>query len=486
MARRDDILDHAAELLDLASFPDYGPQGMQVAGADEVTKIACAVSSSLELFERAAAAGAQLVLVHHGILWENEPRTIDRRVRRRLEALFAADLTLAAYHLALDAHPEIGNNALLARELGMEVDGPFAGIGRGGRLPEPQPLDDVPRPRPRADRAEPLVFADGPDPVGRVAILSGGGSRYLADAAREGYDLYLTGEPAEPSMHLARELGITFVAAGHYATERLGVQALAARLAERFDLEWEFLELPNPVWNVGGPGPPAGPLLQGLCRPPWAGVCFGHHASPGGAGPLISRARNMKASTEPVGALRRWAFHSRRGRSVMPNHLTPEELSKELGIERADVIRVCVEEGVPIYQGKIDKSLFQAQLQAIGAAPQKLERAGERSTFRAAARTRGGAGAVAGALPLFRLGDALLERLHQVDHRRLRHRLRLGDRLARQLRLEQLPQILAVLARQLLLRLERADEALDELPGQVELGLLDLVSSAASSISACE
>jgi dinuclear metal center YbgI/SA1388 family protein len=247
MARRDDILDHAAELLDLASFPDYGPQGMQVAGADEVTKIACAVSSSLELFERAAAVGAQLVLVHHGILWENEPRTIDRRVRRRLEALFAADLTLAAYHLALDAHPDVGNNALLARELGVEADGPFAGIGRGGRLPEPQPLDAfLGRVRERI-ASEPLVFADGPDPVERVAILSGGGSRYLADAAREGYDLYLTGEPAEPSMQLARELGITFVAAGHYATERLGVQALAARLAERFDLEWEFLELPNPV-----------------------------------------------------------------------------------------------------------------------------------------------------------------------------------------------------------------------------------------------
>ena len=247
MARRDEILAHAAELLDLASFADYGPQGMQVAGAAEVTKIVCAVSSSLELFERAAAAGAQLVLVHHGLLWENEPRTIDLRVRRRLQALFDADLTLAAYHLALDAHPEVGNNALLARELGIEVDAPFASIGQGGRLPAPQPLEAfLTRVRERV-APEPLVFAEGPDPVERVAILSGGGSRYLAEAAAVGYDLYLTGEPAEPSLHLARELGITFVAAGHYATERLGVQALTARLAERFGLDWEFVELPNPV-----------------------------------------------------------------------------------------------------------------------------------------------------------------------------------------------------------------------------------------------
>jgi dinuclear metal center YbgI/SA1388 family protein len=247
MARRDDILAYAAELLDLDSFADYGPQGLQVEGAEEVARIVCAVSSSLELFERAAGAGAQLVLVHHGLLWENEPRTIDRRQRRRLQALFDADLTLAAYHLALDAHPEVGNNALLARELAVEVERSFAGIGAGGRLADPEALETfLGRVRDRI-APEPLVFAEGPDPVERVAIVSGGGGRHLAEAAAEGYDLYLTGEPEEPSLHTARELGITFVAAGHYATERLGVQALAQRLADRFGLEWEFVELPNPV-----------------------------------------------------------------------------------------------------------------------------------------------------------------------------------------------------------------------------------------------
>ena len=247
MARRDEILEYAAELLDLDSFSDYGPQGLQVAGAEDVSRIVCAVSSSLELFERAAAAGAQLVIVHHGLLWDGEPRVIDARMRRRLAALFEADLTLAGYHLALDAHPEVGNNALLAGVLGLEVEGPFARIGVGGRLPVPEPVDGfLARVRERI-APQPLVFEDGPGEVRRVAIVSGGGGRYLAEAAAKGYDLFLTGEPEEPSLHLARELGITFVAAGHYATERLGVQALAARLAERFGVEWEFVELPNPV-----------------------------------------------------------------------------------------------------------------------------------------------------------------------------------------------------------------------------------------------
>lgn len=247
MARRDEILEFAAELLELESFRDYGPQGLQVAGAEDVSKIVCAVSSSLELFEHAASAGAQLVLVHHGLLWDNEPRVIDARVRRRLQALFDADLTLAGYHLALDAHPEIGNNALLARELGVEVDGQFAGIGVSGRVSTPEPVESfLARVRERI-APQPLVFQEGPAEIGRVAIVSGGGGRHLAEAAAEAYDLFLTGEPEEPSLHLARELGITFVAAGHYATERLGVQALATRLSERFGLEWEFVELPNPV-----------------------------------------------------------------------------------------------------------------------------------------------------------------------------------------------------------------------------------------------
>ena len=247
MADRDEVLAYAHELLDLDAFPDYGPMGLQVAGRREVERIACAVSASLELFERAAEGRADLLIVHHGLFWNNDPRIVDDRMRRRLQALFAGEITLAAYHLALDAHPEIGNNALLARALGVDVDSPFAGIGVGGQLPEALPVDQVVE-RLRAEVGrDPLVFREGPDAVERIAVIAGGGARYLPDAAAEGYDLFVAGEPAEPSLHAARELGINFVAAGHYATERLGVQALAERLADRFGLEWQFIELPNPV-----------------------------------------------------------------------------------------------------------------------------------------------------------------------------------------------------------------------------------------------
>ena len=248
MAHRDEIVRFADELLEVDRWPEYGVPGLQVVGADEVRKVACGVSSSLELFERAAAAGAQLLVVHHGMFWRNEPVWIDRRQRGRLEALFGADLTLLAYHLALDAHPELGNNALLARELGVEVEGPFGDVGQGGRLREPVEAGAlVDRIREVAGGREPLVYAHGPERIERVAICSGGAAGELIRAAHEGYDLFLTGEPGEPSLNTARELGIHFVAAGHDATERLGVQALAQRIAERFGLDWEFIPVENPV-----------------------------------------------------------------------------------------------------------------------------------------------------------------------------------------------------------------------------------------------
>jgi dinuclear metal center YbgI/SA1388 family protein len=247
VAGRDELIAYANELLRLDDFPDYGPMGLQVAGGQEVRRIGCGVSASLELFERAAAANVDLLLVHHGLFWDGDPRTVDDRMRRKLETLFGAGMSLAAYHLALDAHPEIGNNALLAREVWVEVEGPFAGIGVGGRVPGGIAAETfVERVAEQVGRA-PTAFLEGPEPVERVAVITGGAARYVNDAARDGYDLFLTGEPAEPSLHTARELGIHFVAAGHYATERLGVQALAAHLAERFGLEWQFIELPNPV-----------------------------------------------------------------------------------------------------------------------------------------------------------------------------------------------------------------------------------------------
>ncbi len=247
MASRDAILAFADELLDVASYPDYGPVGVQVEGAPEVTKIVCGVSASRELFERAAAAGAQLVLVHHGLFWERDTRVVGALMRERLRALFDADLTLAAYHLALDAHPEIGNNANLARELGVERERRFTDVGWGGPLREPLPIAALSAQVADVVGREPLVFGYGPDPVKRMAISSGGAARHLVDAVEEGYDCFLTGEAAEPTMHTAKEAGVHFVAGGHYATETSGVQALAARIAGAFGLEWEFVDLPNPV-----------------------------------------------------------------------------------------------------------------------------------------------------------------------------------------------------------------------------------------------
>jgi dinuclear metal center YbgI/SA1388 family protein len=246
-ADRDEILAYADALLEIGRFRDAQPNGAQVLGSREVEQIVCGVSSNRELLERARDAGAQLVLVHHGLFWRTEPQLVDARMRGRLQVLFAGDMTLAAYHLPLDAHPELGNNARLAERLGVAVERPFEEIGLGGRLPEPLPLGDlVARVRETTGR-EPLVLPGGPDPVTRVAVSSGAGGYGVIQAAREGYEAYVTGEPEEMSTHAALELGITLIAGGHHATERLGVQALAAHLAERFGLAWEFVEAENPV-----------------------------------------------------------------------------------------------------------------------------------------------------------------------------------------------------------------------------------------------
>jgi dinuclear metal center YbgI/SA1388 family protein len=247
MASRDEILAFAGEYLELDAYPDYGPMGLQVAGADEVAKIACGVSASRELFERAADAAAQLVIVHHGLFWDKDSRVVDRVLRGRLQALFAGDLTLAGYHLALDAHPEIGNNALLAGERGVSIDRRFSPWGYGGKLAAPTTISDFSNLVQEKLGRMPLVFSYGPETVERVAILTGGAARYVEQAAAEGYDCFVTGEADEPTKHAAKEASIHFVAGGHYATETLGVRALAAKLADEFGLQWEFVDLPNPV-----------------------------------------------------------------------------------------------------------------------------------------------------------------------------------------------------------------------------------------------
>jgi dinuclear metal center YbgI/SA1388 family protein len=246
MASRDEIVAYADALLEVDRFPEFAPQGLQVIGTDDVTTIACGVSSSRELFERAVALGAELVLVHHGLFWRNEPLVVDARLRGRLEALFAANASLVAYHLALDAHPTLGNNAQLASRIGATPEGAFGGVGLRCNLDNVALETLVGRVEQAVERP-PLVLRGGPERVRRVAISTGAAGYDLARAAHEGFDALLTGEAEEPSAATARELGITLIAAGHHASERLGVQALAAHLADRFGLASHYVEVENPV-----------------------------------------------------------------------------------------------------------------------------------------------------------------------------------------------------------------------------------------------
>ena len=253
MAKRDEITAFCDELLDVASFEDYGPNGLQVPGASEVTKVATGVSANLELLRAAIDSGAQLVLTHHGLLWGEELSALSVPMAARLQALLCADASLAAYHLPLDAHPEIGNNALLRDALGLEPDvRPFgqakgSAVGVIGRAKEPIELDELRRRLGEAVGQEPLAFASGPERISTVGIVTGGGSFAIHETGQLGLDALVTGEPSEPVMGEAREYAVHFLAGGHYATETFGIRRLGELVADRFYVEHEFIDVPNPV-----------------------------------------------------------------------------------------------------------------------------------------------------------------------------------------------------------------------------------------------
>jgi dinuclear metal center YbgI/SA1388 family protein len=247
------IIGYLDELLNPTAYDDYGPNGLQVPGSEQIQTVVTGVSANADLFARAREEGADLVLVHHGLFWAGPPRALDRASKRRLQLLFDADLALAAYHLPLDGHLEVGNNALLAQALGAEDVEPFAAhkratLGVRARFAGAgvAPADLVERVRAATGR-EPLAFTDGPDPVRTIGIVSGAGADHLEDAIDAGLDAFVTGEPAERSMARAREAGVHFLAAGHYATETFGVRALGERLAERFGIRHVFVDVPNPI-----------------------------------------------------------------------------------------------------------------------------------------------------------------------------------------------------------------------------------------------
>jgi dinuclear metal center YbgI/SA1388 family protein len=253
MTRLHSIISALDELLEPAAFGDLGPNGLQVPGPQDVQRVVTGVSAQRALVERAVEEGAQLVLVHHGLFWDFMPAGLTPTLAERLRPLFKHDVALAAYHLPLDGHPELGNNAILAERLGCERHEPFgtyrgAAIGRAGTFPGDgvAAADLFVRVREVTAR-EPTVFDGGPDRVRRIGIVSGSGADALNEAIDLGLDAFLTGEPREHVMADAREAGIHFIAAGHYATETFGVRALGDWLAQRFGVEHVWVDIPNPV-----------------------------------------------------------------------------------------------------------------------------------------------------------------------------------------------------------------------------------------------
>jgi dinuclear metal center YbgI/SA1388 family protein len=231
---------------------DYGPNGLQVEGRAEIRKIVTGVSACQELFVRAREAGADAVLVHHGLFWEGMPRTLTGFQYRRVAELIRGDMSLIAYHLPLDRHPEVGNNALAGREFGLADLEPFGfhdglPVGYKGRFPEAIPATELVDRCRKIYAQEPLVFLGGPTSVSTLGIISGGAQRDVYTAIDEGLDAYITGEVSEWVMNVAREAAIHYLAAGHYATERLGIRALGEHVQEKFGVEVEFIDVPNPV-----------------------------------------------------------------------------------------------------------------------------------------------------------------------------------------------------------------------------------------------
>lgn len=252
MADLADITHYLDTLLEPGGYEDYGPNGLQVPGAREVTRVVTGVSAQVELFEQAAARGAQLVLCHHGLFWDFHTRAITPAMRRRLKTLFDHDISLAAYHLPLDAHPEVGNNALICEELGLERSEPFgaargAPVGWVGRSKDGIPFAELHGRCRQAFGQDPLVWDAGPGLIHSVGVVSGAASSSLAEAIAQGLDAFITGEPAEHTMADAREGGVHFLACGHYATETFGVRRVGALLEERFAIVHEFVDLPNPI-----------------------------------------------------------------------------------------------------------------------------------------------------------------------------------------------------------------------------------------------
>jgi len=244
-----EISQYIESILEIDRFPDYCPNGLQVEGGGEIRRVIGGVSASRDVLAAAAARQAELVLVHHGLFWKGDSAVITGVKRQRLGLLLQHDINLLAYHLPLDAHASLGNNAGLGEALGLVVDGRFGhhDVGMLGHLPTSESAIEFAARLGRALGREPLHIAGTERPVLRVAWCTGGAQSWLDAAADTGADAFVTGEVSEQTWHTAMERGIHFFAAGHHATERFGVQRLGAHLAAHFGLEFEFVDVANPV-----------------------------------------------------------------------------------------------------------------------------------------------------------------------------------------------------------------------------------------------
>jgi dinuclear metal center YbgI/SA1388 family protein len=240
------------EFLDAAAVKDSCPNGLQVEGRREIRRIVTGVSACMELFDAAKEKGADAIIVHHGLFWDSGERVIRGSMRDRVKFLLENDISLLAYHLPLDRHPEVGNNALIAKALGLadaKLFGDYGGkpIGYSGMLAEPVPIAKFMETVRSAINPSARLHEFGPAAVGKVAVCSGGCQQLFHQAIKDGASLFLTGEDSEWIYHLAREENIHYVAAGHHATERFGPRALGEWVESTMGVPAEFVDIPNPL-----------------------------------------------------------------------------------------------------------------------------------------------------------------------------------------------------------------------------------------------
>lgn len=246
---RDELENHLNQLLDISRFHDYCPNGLQVEGRDRIQTLISGVTASLDLLHAAAATKADAILVHHGYFWRGEDMRITGMKSRRIALLMQQQINLFAYHLPLDTHPHLGNNALLGKKLGLIETGRFGeqDIVARGELSQATTLSTFAEKISRTLLRKPTIIGDPDKPIRQIAWCTGAAQGYFEAAIQQGVDAYITGEISEQNVHAARESGVAFIAAGHHATERYGVQAVGDHIAQKFGIQHQFVDIENPV-----------------------------------------------------------------------------------------------------------------------------------------------------------------------------------------------------------------------------------------------